>query len=148
MNGLISLISGMNPRHDIEAWIPQRTPFVFIDTIVEVSATHAVTQFTIHADCPLVEDNQLSLAGLMEHAAQSCAARAGWVQRQQGQDVKIGYIGAIKQIEVTRFPQVNETLVTDAQVLQEVLNICLIGCTTKVGDEVIATTTLKLAIME
>lgn len=138
----------MNPRHDIEAWIPQRSPFVFIDTIVEVSASHAVTQFTIPATCPLVEENHLSLAGLMEHAAQSCAARAGWVQRQQGKEVKIGYIGAIKQIEATRFPKVGETVVTEARVLQEVLNICLIGCTTKVGDELIATTTLKLAIME
>ena len=134
--------------HDIDAWIPQRSPFVFIDTIVEVSAAHAVTRFTIPADCPLVESNELTLAGLMEHAAQSCAARAGWIQRQQGKEVKIGYIGAIKQIEVARFPQVNETLVTEAQVIQEVLNICLIGCTTKIGDEVIATTTLKLAIME
>lgn len=138
----------MSPTHNIEEWIPQRPPFVFIDTIVEVSAAHAVTQLTISADCPLVEGNHLSLAGLMEHAAQSCAARAGWVQRQQGEDVKVGYIGAIKQIEATRLPQVGETLVTEAQVLQEVLNICLIRCTTCVDSEPIATTTLKLAIME
>ena len=138
----------MNPRHDIEAWIPQRPPFVFIDTIVEMNGEYAITQLTVSEECPLVEDGQLSLAGLMEHAAQSCAARAGWVQRQQGKEVKIGYIGAIKQIEVTRFPKIGETVVTEARVLQEVLNISLIGCTTKIGDEVIATTTLKLAIME
>ena len=138
----------MNPRHDIEAWIPQRPPFVFIDTIVEMSDEHAITQLTVSEECPLVEDGRLSLAGLMEHAAQSCAARAGWVQRQQGKEVKIGYIGAIKQIEATRFPEVGETVVTEARVLQEVLNISLIGCTTRIGDEVIATTTLKLAIME
>lgn len=138
----------MNLRHDIEAWIPQRPPFVFIDTIVEMSGEHAITQFTISEECPLVENGRLSLAGLMENAAQSCAARAGWVHRQQGKEVKIGYIGAIKQIEVTRFPQVGDTLVTEARVLQEVLNISLIGCTTRIGDEVISTTTLKLAIME
>ena len=148
MNGLTSLISGMNPRHDITEWIPQRPPFVFIDTIVEMSADHAVTRFTIPAECPLVENQSLMLAGLMEHAAQTCAARAGWVQRQQGQEVKIGYIGAVKQIEATRLSRVGETLTTEAHVVQEVLNICLIECTTRIGEELIATTTIKLAIMD
>lgn len=148
MNGLTFSISGMTPIHNISDWIPQRPPFVFIDTIVEVSATHAVTQFTIPAGCPLVEDSHLSLAGLMENAAQTCAARAGWIQQEQKQGVKIGYIGAVKEIKTTRLPKAGETLTTEANVLQEVLNICLIGCTTRIGDETIATTTLKLAIME
>ena len=138
----------MAPKHNIADWIPQRPPFVFIDTIVEMSAEHAVTQFCISESCVLVDEGQLTLAGLMEHAAQTCAARAGWVQRQQGQPVKIGYIGAIKQMEAARMPRVGETLTTEAKVLQEVLNICLIECTTRVGDEMIATTTLKLATID
>ena len=46
----------MNPRHDIEAWIPQRPPFVFIDTIVEMNGEYAITQLTVSEECPLVED--------------------------------------------------------------------------------------------
>lgn len=138
----------MDLKHDIANWIPQRPPFLFIDTIVEMSAEHALTRFTIPEECILLEDGHIALAGLMEHAAQTCAARAGWVQRQQGQEVKIGYIGAIKQMEVTRFPLVGETLTTEARVIQEVLNICLIECTTRINDEMIATTTLKLATID
>lgn len=133
----------MNLTHNIEDWIPQRPPFVFIDTILEVSATHAVTQLTICADCPLVEDDYLSLAGLMENAAQSCAVRAGFSGGN-----RIGYIGAIKQMEATRLPKVGEQLTTEITLLQEVLNISLIECTTRVCDEIIATTTLKLAIVD
>lgn len=138
----------MNATHNIAEWIPQRPPFVFIDTIVDVSEEHALTQFTIPDDCVLVSDSCLSLAGLMEHAAQTCAARAGWVQRQQGQQVKIGYIGAVKQMQTTRLPHVGETLTTEARVIQQVLNISLVDCITRVGDEQIATTTLKLATID
>jgi predicted hotdog family 3-hydroxylacyl-ACP dehydratase len=138
----------MNATHNIAEWIPQRPPFVFIDTIVDVSEEHALTQFTIPADCVLVSEGCLSLAGLMEHAAQTCAARAGWVQRQQGQQVKIGYIGAVKQLQTTRLPRVGETLTTEARVIQQVLNISLVDCITRVGDEQIATTTLKLATID
>ena len=124
---------------DIEDFIPQRPPFVFIDTIESVEEKVARTRFTIPAECPLMADNILPLSGLMENAAQTCATRAG---------DKIGYIGAIKQMQVKRFPHVGETLTTEAVVVQEVLNISLMECTTRIGNELIATTTLKIATIE
>lgn len=133
----------MNPTHDIEKWIPQRPPFVFIDTVVEVSNTHAVTQYTVPLESPLVERGGLSLAGLMENAAQTCAVRAGY----NGGN-RIGFIGAVKQMVATRFPKTGETLTTEVRLLQEVMNISLIECVTKIGEEKIASTTLKLAIVE
>lgn len=129
----------MKTGQQIEHYIPQRAPFVFIDTIDEVSATTAQTRYTIPAACPLVSNTQLTLAGLMENAAQTCAVRAG---------NKIGYIGAIKQMDVIRLPKVGDELVTKAVVEQEVLNICLMNITTSVGSEQIASTTMKIAVVE
>lgn len=138
----------MELEHNITEWIPQRPPFVFIDTIVEMNEASAVTRFTVNDDCVLVNDGQLGLAGLMEHAAQTCAARAGWIQRQHSQQVKMGYIGAVKQMEASRLPRVGETLTTEAHVLQEVMNISLVECTTRVNDEVIASAMFKLATVD
>lgn len=135
----------MTPTHNISEWIPQRPPFVFIDTIVEMSTTNAVTQFTVPKENPLVEDGRLTLAGLIENSAQTCAARAGWVQRQQQLEVKIGYIGAIKQMDVTCFPSVGQTLTTEANVVQEVMNICMMEVKTFLGNKQIASTIIKLA---
>jgi len=129
----------MRSGNNIEDFIPQRPPFVFIDTIDEVTDSTACTRFTIPETCPLVSEGLLPLSGLMENAAQTCAARSG---------NKIGFIGAVKHMQVTRLPRVGETLTTRAQVVQEVLNICLMDVTTSIGDELIATTTLKIAIME
>jgi predicted hotdog family 3-hydroxylacyl-ACP dehydratase len=133
----------MTPTHDIFSWIPQRPPFVFIDTVVEADGNCAVTQFTITETCPLVEAGHLSLAGLMENAAQTCAVRAG----VSGGN-RIGFIGAVKQMETKRFPSVGEILTTRAVLVQEVLNISLIECTVSAGGELIATATLKLAIVD
>ena len=130
------MISGPD---NIAHYIPQRPPFVFIDTIDELSNTVARTRFTIPAGCPLVTDGILPLAGLMENAAQTCAARAG---------DRIGYIGAVKQMEVHRFPAIGETLRTEALLVQEVMNICLMEVKTFIGDELIASTTLKIATIE
>ena len=124
-------------------FIPQRPPFVLIDAVDEVSGSLARTRFTIPAGCPLVNEDLLPLAGLMENAAQTCAVRAC---SQSGN--KIGYIGAVKQMNVSRLPHTGETLTTEARLIQEVLNISLIECTTRIGDETIATTTLKLATMD
>ena len=76
------------------------------------------------------------------------AVRAGWMQKQQGQAVQKGYIGAVKKMEVMRFPQVGESLLTEAKKIEEVMNISLIECTTRVGEEVVATSTLKLATID
>lgn len=126
----------MNKVQDISAYIPQRPPFVFIDTIYELDGNVARTSFTVTETCPLLADGVLPLAGLMENAAQTCAARAGNT---------IGYIGAVKQMEVTRFPHVGEVLATEATVLQEAMNISLIECIIRSGGETIANVTLKIA---
>ena len=127
----------------VETYIPQRPPFVFIDEVVSVNNERAVSAFTIREGCPLVANGHLSLAGLMENAAQTCAVRAGYCGGN-----KIGFIGAVKTMQASRLPKIGETLTTEVVLVQEVMNISLIECTTKVADEVIATTTLKLAIVD
>lgn len=129
----------MNPHSDIFSYIPQRPPFVFIDTIDELNEKKACTRYTIPKTCSLVSDGILPIAGLMENAAQTCSAIAG---------NKIAYLGAVKQMEVTRFPMVGETLCTEAVVIQQMLNISLIECTTRVQGETIATTMLKIATVD
>lgn len=129
----------MNPHSDIFSYIPQRPPFVFIDTIEVWSETMARTRFTIPENFPWTLNGILPLSGLLENAAQTCSVIAG---------NKIAYIGVVKQMEVTRFPYVGETLYTKAVVIQQMLNISLIECIICVQDETIATITLKIAIMD
>ena len=129
----------MSEHRDIFSYIPQRPPFVFIDTIEDMNEKSARTCYAIPDTCPLLSDGILPLSGLMENAAQTCSVIAG---------NRIAYLGAVKQMEVTRFPHVGETLCTEAVVKQEMLNISLIECITRIHGEIIATTTLKIATMD
>lgn len=129
----------MSEHRDISSYIPQRPPFVFIDTIEDMNEKSARTCYAIPDTCPLFSDGILPLSGLMENAAQTCSVIAG---------NRIAYLGAVKQMEVTRFPHVGETLCTEAVVKQEMLNISLIECITRIHGEIIATTTLKIATMD
>lgn len=133
----------MTSGRNIDIFIPQRPPFVFIDTIEYINAHQARTAYTVSADCPLVTDGILPLSGLVENAAQTCAVRAGYSSGN-----KIGYIGAIKQMQTYRLPRVGETLTTETRLIEEVMNISLIECTIRVGNELLAQATLKLAIMD
>ncbi len=126
----------MTVQRNILSYIPQRPPFVFIDTVEELIENSARTRYAIPETCPLLLEDILPLSGLMENAAQTCSVIAG---------NRIAYIGAVKQMEVMRFPKVGETLCTEAVVKQQMLNISLIECTTLVQNETIATTTLKIA---
>ncbi len=127
------MISGLT---DILHYIPQRPPFVFIDTIEAISERACRTLYTIPADCPLVDRGHLTLAGLMENGAQTCAVRGGQT---------IGYIGAVKAMEVSRFPKVGETIRTEMRVVEEVMNISLIEVHTYLGETQIAECLMKIA---
>lgn len=126
----------MMNQHDIASFIPQRPPFIFINTIEEVDEKGARTRFTILESCPLVDDGVLPLSGLLENAAQTCATMGKGA---------ILYIGEVKLMEVTRFPKTGEIICTEAKVIQEWLNILRVECTTKIQDEIIASTMLKIA---
>lgn len=129
----------MSEQRDIFSYIPQRPPFVFIDTIEELRENRACTRFTIPKNFPWTLNGILHLSGLLENAAQTCSVIAG---------NRIAYLGVVKQMEVARFPHVGESLCTEATVVQQMLNISLIECTTRVQGEMIATATIKIAIID
>lgn len=126
----------MSEQRDIFSYIPQRPPFVFIDTVEELSENRACTRYTIPETCPLLLEDILPLSELLENVAQTCSVIAG---------NRVAYLGAVKQMKVTRFPKVGETLRTEAIVKQQMLNISLIECTARIQDEIIATAMLKIA---
>ena len=134
----------MKEVFDIASCIPQRPPFVFIDAIETVNETTARTNYTVTKDCPLVTGDVLPLSGLLENMAQTCAVQMGHMEGGN----RIGYIGAVKEMETHLLPGIGKTIATEVRLVQRVFNICLMECTAFMDNEVIATATLKLASAE
>ena len=60
--------------------------------------------------------------------------------------VRVGFIGAISNMQIRRRPATGDTLVTRITVLQEVFNITLVHAVVSVENETIAETDLKIAL--
>jgi len=126
--------------------LPQRPPFVMVDNLTEYSETQTKCCLTIRPDNVFLENGQLAASGLIEHIAQTCAARLGYYNLYiLKTGVRLGFIGEVKNLNILRLPREGEQIVTTITVMQEIFDVTLVDAEVRVGDEVIATTGLKIA---
>ena len=133
---------------DVKTIIPQQPPFVMIDRLVHFDPVFTKTEFKIKPDCLFVEKGLLLEAGLLENIAQTCAARLGYINTVilKG-PVRLGFIGAMKSLSINSLPEVNSTLETTIEVLNEVFNITLVNATTLCNGEVLVTCEMKISVV-
>ena len=124
--------------------IPQRAPIVMVDEFLGIDENVSRTRFTVYEQNLFVENNKLSECGLIEHIAQSAAARVGYIFKSKQQPIPIGYIGSVNNFELKALPQVGDTVSTTIEVVQEVFNITLIQAYCRVGDKEIASCKMKI----
>ena len=132
----------------ITSLIPQRPPFVMVDRVLTCEKAEAVTEFVVREDNIFLDDMVLAPAGIMENMTQSCADRMGCINREQKDSIKIGFIGNIRNCAIIRQPRCHETLHTYIEIVEEVLNLTRAHVTTKVGDDIIASAILTIALTD
>ena len=131
---------------DILELLPQRPPFVMVDHLTDYSETQSSCDLTVRPDNVFFEDGTLAAPGLIEHIAQTCAARLGYYNKYVLKTgVRLGFIGEVKNLEIVRLPRQVETIETTITVVQEIFDVTLVSAEVRVGTEVIATTGLKIA---
>lgn len=109
--------------------IPQRPPIVMVDKLIEVEDNKTITGLTVMPDNIFVQDGLFREPGIIEHIAQSAALGSGYMFRNQGEDVPIGFIGAIKNLVIHFLPEVYSDLTTEITVEHQVMDATLIrGC--------------------
>lgn len=126
--------------------LPQRPPFVMIDCLTDFSETTTETRLTVRDDNVLVQDGRLSVYGLVENIAQTCAARLGYASYILHKPVRIGFIGAVRGCKIKRLPLVGETLETRIEVKEEIFGLTLVDAEVRLDGEVIAETQMKIAL--
>ncbi|MBL7684227.1 MAG: 3-hydroxyacyl-ACP dehydratase [Flavipsychrobacter sp.] len=133
---------------DILQYIPQRPPFVMIDNIVKADGTISETNFTIREGHLFVEDGKFTEPGLVENMAQTAAAGTGFSLQQQGKEVPVGFIGALKALNILDLPTVGDTITTEVSFKMQVMNVHIVqGRVFNNGNE-IANCELKIFLQE
>lgn len=128
--------------------IPQRAPFLMIDCLTSFDPVVSSTELHVREDNVWVENGCLTAPGMLENIAQTCAARIGYINLTSGEPVKIGFIGAIRNLTVHRIPRVGETLHTTIVVKSTIFQMTLVDAYIKCGDEVLAEGEMKIALSD
>ena len=118
-----------------------------VDHLTDYSETQSSCDLTIRKDNDVFcENGEFAAAGLIEHIAQTCAARLGYYNKYiLKTGVRLGFIGEVKDLDIVRLPREGETLNTTIVVMQEIFDVTLVTAEVRVGEGTIATTRLKIA---
>lgn len=130
----------------VESLIPQRFPFVMVNSIAAYSETQLISGFEIKEDNIFVQDGIFQASGLIEHQAQSVALHTGYQFYLLGKEAPTGYIGAIKSFEAEVLPKVGDQLTTEATILNEMMGVTLVEIITKMNETVIAKSQMKTVV--
>lgn len=134
---------------DVHELLPQQEPFVMISRLVAFDMVRTVTETDIKDANIFIEDGEFSLSGLIENIAQTCAARIGYANKyifKKG--IQIGFIGAIRNLEIFERPKVGEMITTTVDVKEEVFGMTLASAKIMIGHRTLVETEIKIAIKE
>ena len=134
---------------DILKLLPQKPPFVMVDALTHFDEVFTSTCLKVTADNIFVENEEFTDCGLMENIAQTCAARMGYNNKYLcSGEVKIGFIGSIKDFSFEKLPKVGDELKTTVEVVSEVFTITLVNAKVEIGGKVIASCEMKISISD
>ena len=142
---------------DISNFLPHREPMLMVTSVLEIDDDSLSTQFHISEDCVFLKDGKFSETGLIENAAQAASGVVGqsFFEKDdlEGKGNKlVGYISAIKKVEIFGLPKVGETIVTKAKLLSRfdtgAVTMCSLQTETFLAEKLIVSSTMNLLIHE
>lgn len=141
---MTALASPLINKENITEIIPQRHPIVMIDALMVCDQNYTETNLFIDKSNIFSKDGFFTEPGLVENIAQTAAARIGYLCKQANVEVPIGYIAAVKNLNIHFLPKVDSTLVTQIKVTNQVLDITVITGTVTVDGNLAADCEMKI----
>lgn len=128
--------------------IPQRPPFIMIDRLTHFDPVITSSRFTVRDNNLFFSEGRLLASGLIENIAQTCAARIGYINRLSNEVIKLGFIGAVRNLKIYKTPLAGDTIYTTITVKEEVFQMTLVDAVVKLNDETIAEAEMKIALSD
>ena len=126
--------------------IPQKAPFVMVDSMSYYSEDKVVSGFSISEENIFVSNSFFTASGLIENMAQTVALHTGYQYFLKNEPAPTGYIGAIKKVEIIEFPKVKDSLKTTVFILHEIMGFTMVKSQVECNGRVIATSEMKTVL--
>jgi predicted hotdog family 3-hydroxylacyl-ACP dehydratase len=136
----------MTFEEDILSLIPQRSPFVMIDKLIYADEKFSRSVLKVREGNIFVKKGELAEPGLVENIAQTAAAGIGYICRIEKQPVRVGYIGAIQNLEIAALPKINDEIETEVVVKNQIFNVTIISGRIRCNDKLLAQCEMKIFI--
>ncbi|MBO7495794.1 MAG: hydroxymyristoyl-ACP dehydratase [Salinivirgaceae bacterium] len=124
--------------------IPQRPPMVMVDAFYGVEDGTSRSGLTVESGNIFCKGGVLREPGIVEHIAQSAAARAGYIFKMKNEPVPLGFIGSVDKLTIHRLPRVGNKLQTTISVMQEMGGLSLISAKTEDNEGPVAECRMKI----
>jgi len=131
---------------DIEFLVPQRSPFIMVDKLIEYKNDFARTSLLVTPENILVQDGLFSEEGMVENMAQTAATFLGYESYLKGLDAPVGFIAAIKHLKVTQSIAQNAQIYTSIKFSNTILNINIVDAMIEQDGKVVAEAELRIYI--
>ena len=132
----------------IQELIPQRNPFVLVDSVRDFADGKITTLFLIDDNHLLVKDGKLTEPGLIENMAQSAACLNGLRSRIENLKAPVGFIGSVNNLLVHFLPDSGKEIVTEVIEKNRIFNALIIGAKVFCGGLESAECEMKIFLME
>ena len=120
-----------------------------VGSLVSFDMGKTVTQTLIDDKNIFVESGVFTASGIIENIAQTCATRIGYINKYiLKKGIQLGFIGAIRNLKLHRCPKVGELVETTIITEEEVFGMTLVSATVRVSDELIAESSMKIAVSD
>lgn len=133
-------------NQNILSYIPQRPPFIMISEVVSADEEHTLTTLDIKEDNLFAVNGFFTEPGLIENIAQTAGAGTGYMAIKNGLPTPMGYIAALKNINILELPAVNETISTHITFEQAMRNFHQVKGTVTAGGREIANCEIKIFV--
>lgn len=117
-----------------------------IDQLTYSDDITTISKFAVRETNLFVTNGYFREPGLIENIAQTAAARAGYFAMTQDTPVPLGFIGAIKDLEIYALPPVGAELETEIKLLHQVFEVAIISGTIRSAGNVLAQCEMKIVI--
>lgn len=110
----------------LERLLPHRSPMIMIDKLLVCNEESTITGLQVKENNVFSYEGLFTEPGLVENIAQTAAIRAGYTFEREGKGAPLGYIGAVKHLNIYFLPLVNSEIQTEIKVENEVFGVSLI----------------------
>ncbi len=125
-------------KAEVYEMIPQAPPMAMVDGLISNNGEFTVSQLSVTEQNIFCKDGHFHEPGLIENIAQTAALRAGYLAKQNNEEVILGYIGSVKKLKIYALPKDTDTLQTKITVEHELLNASVIRGEVFVNDKMMA----------